>query len=726
MEFVYRCPRIAIIGISWGGAMISSTARGRSCAATPAAAQTPAAAGTQAAADTSAPPRTQAGAPGLPDRAADPGPAVDTQADAAPSPSERRADPAAELHRAIARLLASRHVDGRHPAGDLTDLDAVIGYARQRLRDHGAMADSPLADGRVADSPMADHLAAGLRTVLGLALADRFDARVRREPGDPTIVEAARADRDEAIAELAAVLPGADVTSWRGVATALGRLRHQRASDRWAGATAEPGDLDSAVSLLSRVARSSPGDQDGPGPEAVRSLVPALWDKYTLSSDDADRDELIAWAQVLLDMPGTEDDAVSVHDLLGLVLLDRAQASLPTRRADLTAAIRHLEAVLAATPPASPGRASLVALLADACWRLIDGQASSAEVDKMTRYAQEAWRLQQPDEPVRAELALYLAVGLHERLRQPDQPTEAGAVSSAIDALTQAEPLLAAEPDSRALAMVLLGHFLIARAQGVATAPDLTVARQWILLAAEKVPAEDPRWSDITQTLAGSMSVLALADLLAGHLDRAISFLSAVARRSGPQPDHAALIRNALGVMLTARAGLNGSEQDLDDGIAHLVASWRMIPADEIARIAVATRVGSALLTRFTQRGDSQDVESAQIYLATARDLAADHDDLRSLMAEADITLASIRGLLGLVRGLHGDLPALDEAVVSLRAAMVLLPPDHPHRARIRNDLGLALTMRAIHGVPQGADLAKQRARRPRRSGPPPAPILNG
>jgi hypothetical protein len=743
MELSYWCPGIILIGISWGGAMVSSTARGHSSAS---------ATGTQ-------------------DRVSGP--------------------TAAGLHRVVARLLANRYADGQRPPGDLTDLEAAIGHARQGLNGCDTLPDNDTAldgDGAAADGT---EVVVGLRTVLGLALADRFDARVRLEPDNDHAVAAARADRDEAIAELAAVLPQADAANWPGIATTLGRLRHQRYGDRWPGAAAVPGDLDAAVGLLSQAAQSATAlsastqpattqptttqpaamRQAGPDPRIVRSLVPALWDKYALSADGADRDELISWAQVMLDLPGTgEQDALSGHDLLGLVLLDRARDSPRTRQADLSAAIGHLEEVLARTPLADPGRASLVALLADACWRRIDGQASRAEVDKMTGYAQEAWRLQRRGEPVHAELALYLAVGLHERLRHAGQPADAGGVASTIEALAQAEPLLVTEPDSHALAMVLLGHFLISRAQDAGSAAnlaaadlaaadlaaaDLAAARHWILRAADEVPAQDPQWSDITQTLAGSMAVIALAGLPVSHLDRAIDFLRVAARRPEPDraaldpstpdpsaqdrstpdhrapdpstpdpsaPDRDALICNALGVALVQRAGLTGCEQDLDDGIAHLAASWQLTPEDELARIAFATRLGSALLTRFTQRGDSQDVQAAQCYLDAARVLAGQHGDLRALMADADTTLASMRGLLGLVRGLNGDRPALDESVVSLRAAMALLPPDHPHRARVRNDLGLALTVRAIHGVPQPADLAQYRARRARRTRPPTGP----
>src|ERR1017187_6073078 len=185
------------------------------------------------------------------------------------------------------------------------------------------------------------------------------------------------------------------------------------------------------------------------------------------------------------------------------------------------------------------------------------------------------------------------------------------------------------------------------------------------------------------------MSILANLGMDADHLEQAISLLTPAASRPHPVPARAAMTRGTLGGLLIQRAGFTASWRDLDDGISHLMASHDMTPAGHAYRVATGINLAGALLTRFLERGQAEDVDAARFYLAMAGTLAGPTgDEVRSLMADVDMVVAGNKGLLGVVDGLRGDPSALDEAVSSMRAALSGLPSGHPHGDRIRSVFG--------------------------------------
>lgn len=596
----------------------------------------------------------------------------------------------ADVHAALGRLHGSRYADRPPGPAAAADLAAAIRHARAGLS-LATAAGGPGSRAAVSAGTVAE-----LHAILGFALADRCADRL---PADP----AARADREEAITELAAALV-ATVDGGEGrtaIRAALGRLYYERHRDQGPGSPPGPPDLDRAIRLLTTAA------QDGTERQDLEILVLALHEKYTGSAASADRDAFLTWGQALLAVPG-QQEATDLQELVGLALLERAGEAPASRRADLTAAIGQLAAALAAAPAADPGRGELAGLLAQACWQRADGDASSySEIDQMTEYATEAWRLLPAGDRSRPEIGLYLATGIHERLLRPGQPFDPGAASLAIDVLTEIEPALAGDFDQHTLVIAMLGHFLVARGQATGRAADLAAAQQWVTRAIDQVPAGDPRWQELTQTLAASVSVLAMLGMSADYTDRAIGLLTAATARPAPGPGRAVLNHQGLGTLLLQRAQFSGAEQDLDDGISQLRAAWELAPEGDVSRIAVALNLGSGLLTRFIQRGGAQDLDAAGFYLDVADDLAARNPALRSLMADTEVTLAATRGMLRLLRGQAGDAAALDQAVHDFQAALAMLPPGHPHEQRIRSDLGVAMTARAGAG---GGDQAGLRA----------------
>jgi len=594
-----------------------------------------------------------------------------------------------DLHVALARLYSARVGDPASAVDRGDDLEAVVRHARLGL----------------ARLPGDPGLGTELHLLLGLALAEQSGPEQPQvDPDDAGSVSSARRRRDEAIAVLTSVageIPPSDPASAAVVGT-LGELLYDRYADEWPGAVPDPGDLDRAVSLLLDAAAAEPE------PCTLSYLVDALADRLDLRADAADLDRLILWCQRIADLGELADGAVTHYrELLGVALMERADVSPQTRFADLDAAIACLETALAALPPGDPARGSLITSAAHACWHRLDGDASAyGLVDKMTEYAAQARVLAAPGDQDRIMLGWYVAIGIHERLLRPGATLDISAMSRAIDVLTEIEPLLAEEPSQQLMAVVMLGNFLVARGQVTGGLADLKAAQPLLLRAAAEIDISDPRWAEITQTLAVAMSILAHLGMDIDDLDQAISLLAAASDRPDQDPARAAMTRGTFGILLIQRAGFTGSWRDLDEGIAQLLASHEMTPAGHAYRVAAAVNLAAALLTRFLERGQAQDVHAARYYMTMTGALSgpAGHE-VRELMADTDTVISTNRGLLGIAESQLGDASKLNEAVVALRAALAALPSGHPYTGRMHSDLGLALALRAASAEAQPADL---------------------
>lgn len=624
------------------------------------------------------------------------------------------------VHAELAGLYGTRSEDAEPDERQRADLDAAIEHARAglawlgRLADEDAEPDGAGSDGAGSggagsggaapdeappDGAGAAELDPGtvLRAILGFALADRFRAaQGALESGDAAGVAAARADRDDAVVQLGGVLGALvpDDPDWRDVAGAISRLRYDRYGDPWPGGQApDSADLDAVIDLLAQIA----GDE--PEPSVLWGLVAALTDRIDLGSDPGDRDALIGWAQRLLDHPDiSAEDVGDIRDLLGESLLDRAEGGSPTRRADLDAAIGHWEAVLAAAPPADADQARLVTLLAHACWLRLDGDASRHdEVDQLVDYAGRAWQLVPPDDETKADIGFYLALGVHEQFLRPGQPFGSAVADLAIEAVTQIEPLVAERPDMHLVVVVELGHFLVSRGQMTGAAADLAAAQPWVTRAAAELTADHPQFAELSQTVAADMFILASLGMIFDDFESAIRLLRASVRNPSALPGRAAMARSALGMAHLQLAGVTQSGPDLAEGIAQLTAAFDLTAAGDPYRIVIAWNLGPAFLSRFLRTGDVQDRDAARYYL----DMMAEADGpsgeaIRDVVQDVDVTRTATRGLLRLAEGLGGDQDALADAVRHLRDALAMVPAGHPYEARIRGDLGLALTMRAV------------------------------
>jgi hypothetical protein len=198
------------------------------------------------------------------------------------------------------------------------DLDAAIEHARAAL---AALLRFP-AHGDRSGYP---KVIAEARALLGSLLEHRLAmAGAQRQEGDQAVVEATRADRNEAIAVNAALLYWlpVDDPAWPDVAMTVGRLSYDRYSDPWPDAEPpDPDDLDAACDLLLRAVRNDADEL------TTLYIVLALRDREQLTASPADTNALMTWGERLLSFPGTGGlGLASLPEVLERELRKRAES----------------------------------------------------------------------------------------------------------------------------------------------------------------------------------------------------------------------------------------------------------------------------------------------------------------------------------------------------------------------------------------------------------------
>lgn len=520
---------------------------------------------------------------------------------------------------------------------------------------------------------------------LGLLLAMRYGESLGGQ-GEPRLT-----DGQQAIAELRLAMAGEADSDDQDICWALGNLLADRYFDEWPGETGGSSDRDDALRLLAAVARAEEPDAD-----ALTMLMRLANDRLYFTSDRADRDALIHWGELLLREPDLSDAlAALAHSCTGLALTDRAEYA-DDPEADRAAAIFHLEAELKLTPADDEDRPGQLVVLTATYWDYLNGDDSKhAAMDRMTELATEARALMPADAEGREMIGLYLATGLYERFRRPGVVLDPGLVVFAMDVLEEAGPAID-EPDLSRMVVVMMMTFKMAHAQLTGSAEAMRAAGPWIMRAIEEIPAGDAKWSSASPNLSLGVTLLASAEYSAEAVDKAVEVLSAELERPGADPLAAARIRGMLGLMLVQRSSVGAGRADLDEGIAHLGASWAVEEQASGERVTLAFNLGSALMARYSQRGDRQDLDAALWYVAAVRQLASEEPSAVDDVADFEVT---VRAVTGTARALAGhadrDLASLDAGIAELRSAIALVPEGSMTEVRLRNDLGLALLMRA-------------------------------
>jgi hypothetical protein len=177
------------------------------------------------------------------------------------------------------------------------DLDAAIEHARAALA--ALLRAAVPGEGSDEGSGEACPLIAEARVLLATLLDHRIDLVAERLGlADPAVIEAVRADRNEAIAVSGALLywlPSGD-PAWAEVALTVGRLSYDRYRDSWPQAELpDADDLDAACDLLLRAARDQDADE-----RTTLYLVLALRDRHRQLACPADARALTIWGERLL------------------------------------------------------------------------------------------------------------------------------------------------------------------------------------------------------------------------------------------------------------------------------------------------------------------------------------------------------------------------------------------------------------------------------------------
>jgi hypothetical protein len=613
--------------------------------------------------------------------------------------------PAAEAYRQRAWLLGDRYTDPGLAGGDRADLDLAVAQARAAVQ-FGPEADIPAEE--------EGDFTASLHFALGRLLAIRYENR-DGQPGGRRW-----SDGETAITELRLAREGLSDPEEPEVCWFLGHLLADRYSGDWPGAASDPADRDDALRLLAVVAESEESDQ-----LTLITLVDLAISRVADTSDRAHREELIKWAERLLADPELEPPlAADAHGTLGLALSDRAEYA-DDPRAVRGEAIAHLEAELELRPADDPDRWMQLGALAEIHWDYVGGDDSEwAAMDRMADVAMRAWALAPPDE--RELLGLYLATGLYERYRRPAEVTDLDGVVLAMEGLADVERRID-DPDLGRMVLVLMMTFKTIYAQLTGSAESMREAEPWIMRAIDEVPADDPQWAFTASNLGMSIALLAADSFTSEMTDKAIGVLLAVSRTPGVEPPTIAQLQGLLGLMLVQRAGAMHGRSDLDEGIAHLRASWQAAQQDDAERVSIAVNLGTALLLRYAQRGDRQDLDAARWYAAAIGELARKRPGVREATPNFDVIVGALGAQVKAFTGhADGDLNLMDAAITELRLAHAQCVPGSQLQSRLRNDLGFALQLRTalapagaqelqemLELLTAGADLPKGNLMRP-------------
>ncbi|MFG2016878.1 CHAT domain-containing protein [Actinomadura geliboluensis] len=591
----------------------------------------------------------------------------------------------------LAALLLDRYEE--RTAGDedvpRAELDVVIDHCARARRMAG-------------DSEDGDALRLWLDYLHGMALAFRFDHRYFAfadafdafDAPDDGQIALARADRDAAIDLLtrlrAAMESGehADEATLSIVTGRLGELHWDRRTDPWPDAP-EPddGDADRAVELLGRVA-----DAPGALPGTIGYLADALRGRFEARGAEDDRLAAIARFEQLLDGAG-EATAAHAHEMLGDLHFAGADRDPPPdgRREGFTAAIEHYGAALAAAR--DDARGLFAGLLAYTYWKRADGAATDDDLDRIAEHAGEAWERLEPGEG-RTLGGLMLGVALHDRLPRSrrGRAADLADIERAAAVLTEVEPDWRDDPDTCSTVAAMIGVLLTARGQATSNAADLRAAGPWLTRALETLPVGTRPGDVIVRNVAIGLMTRSAYDMSSADTATAIGLLRAAL--DDPRSGQREWTRAALGIMLCQ------NDAGLAEGIGHLEAAYRELPPDDRDRITVAEALAGALTRRFNESRDLEDTRAAEHYREIVveyfRRAGAGEDhfspDAPALLRAGQAGLAIARGAFG-----GGD-ELVGRGVAEMRAALDSLPESHPHRARMRAELGTGMIMHGLTG----------------------------
>ncbi|SNS00117.1 CHAT domain-containing protein [Actinomadura mexicana] len=337
-------------------------------------------------------------------------------------------------------------------------------------------------------------------------------------------------------------------------------------------------------------------------------------------------------------------------------------------------------------------RGPLAGLLAYALWQRTGGAPTDDDLDRIIEHAGPAWELLEPEEG-RTLVGLLLGTALHDRLPRTRRghAADLADIRRATAVLTEVEPAFRDDAELCSPIAVMIGLLLAARGQLTSDRADLEAAGPWLVRALGKLPAGTPPDDVIVRNAAMGLVTRSAYDMSAADTTTAITLLRSIL--DVPDGEQRGWTRAALGIVLCQR------DESLAEGIWHLEAAYAELPPDGPDRITVADALAGALTRRFNESRDREDTKAALHYRAIVEEYVRRDVDDGYFSPDMPALLRAGRAGLDIVRGILGagdDL--VDRGVADMRSVLDSLPESHPHRARMRTELGTGLVVHGIAG----------------------------
>ncbi|MEV6829459.1 CHAT domain-containing protein [Amycolatopsis sp. NPDC051102] len=400
------------------------------------------------------------------------------------------------------------------------------------------------------------------------------------------------------------------------------------------GIAGDPADLDAAIGFGLR-AVAHPGGSPESRAAAAGNLAAVLRTRFERDGDREDLDAAVDAARRAAELlPPEHPDALS--HLAGAALALQTRFQHRHDRTDIDEAVTLAERCVAASAPGDPERPSHLSALANCCFVRYERFRDPADLDVTVEANTTAVRDTPPSRPARLGYLSNLGTALRERY------------------------LLTGSLD------------------------DLTAG---VDAAREAVETAPPGYSDRAALLTNLAALLRTRAARTGgveDLDAAVAASGqAVEAASGP---HRASVLLTHAIALTSRFERTGNPADLDAAVAAGEEAHATGAPDHFDRATWDSDLASALVTRYVNRGDRRDLDTA-VRLAR-RAAAADHPDRGRLLSNLAYTLR--------IRAAATEDPAdFDEAVSAGEEAVASLPDGRPGRSGYLVNLASALAARS-------------------------------
>jgi CHAT domain-containing protein len=356
------------------------------------------------------------------------------------------------------------------------------------------------------------------------------------------------------------------------------------------------------------------------------------------------------------------------------------------RAADLERALTFWTEALAATPPDSPDRPSILNNLGVGLSARYARSGRLDDLDAAIAAYEQALAATPPDSPDRPSRLTNLGVGLHARYARSGRLEE---LDAAIAAWQQALDTTPPGSPDRPSRLNNLGTGLSDRYARSGRLEDLDAAIAAYEQALAATPPDSPDRPSILNNLGGGLCARYDRSGRLDDLDAAIAAWQQALDTTPPDsPDRPSRLNN-LGNGLHARYDRSGRLDDLDAAIAAWQQALDTTPPDSPDRPSRLNNLGTGLSDRYARSGRLEDLDAA---------IAAWQQALDTTPPDSPDRPSRLNNLGNGLRARYarsGRLEDLDAAIAAYEQALAATPPDSPDRPGYLNNLGTGLRARS-------------------------------